>query len=521
MKSVNKLFLGIFLLVFLSSGVFAVGFGTCSIVARNNCIAANGDDIVMGLSATTNAHGQASNGGSYPYVLCCNFANQTAMTNCVTSPSNEIIGLSQTTNAHGEIPSRTTYTFPACYRDFSCSPALDICPNKTLGVLSLSVSTNAHIGPYNGTGSYATKICCGGVSVANSLCKIKSATWSVVNSIEGQGVRLVVTGSSAADCSGVKVSFNILEKDVGSYQNALMKPVDIAFNKDTATGIWYSEYQDDGTFGGDPEYVFNVSITKNPMISMLSSNELSVAKSAEFCATVTSCEDYISKDTCESDTSLCQVSEFSSLPEVNCDSESVVCGCVWNAEQASCGFGWGEIEDAGTPETGCKFGATLCLGSNGTYCHIGSTCPAGEEPTSNNNGTCDAGEGCSSADCKDGDTDTCAEGLYCSSGKCGSVLSPISLEVVGNCKITQSIEKSCEEEPVGYKIISWTGEWTGNQTGSAYTNCIAGGRSTVPCAAQVQLPFFDGFELIVTVLVLGSIYFLLLHKKEHHKKKKN
>ncbi|MCK9568213.1 hypothetical protein M0R72_04645 [Candidatus Pacearchaeota archaeon] len=521
MKEVGRLFLGIFLLIFLSSGIFAVGVGTCGVVSRSSCVAANGDNIVMGLSATTDAHAQLASIGTYSYVLCCNFADPIANLTCTTSPSNEIIGLSATTNAHAEVPSGTAYSFPICYRGFVCGK-YTACPDKTIEVLSLSADTNAHVGTF---ATYNTKICCGGISVANSLCKIKSATWSITDSIVGQGIRLVVTGSSSSDCAGVTVSFNVLEKDTGSYQKVTTNPVNVAFNGATATGMWYSEYQDDGLLGGDPEYVFNVSIVKNPKISKLSSNELSVSELSVngldeiYCASVTTCDDYNNQLECESDASLCKVANASSLPEVDCDSDSTVCGCLWNDDTSTCGFNWGEIEDCGTPEDGCNYGCTLCKNTTGNYCNLGSTCPTGEIPTSNNNGTCDVGEGCLSEDCVDGDTDTCASVLYCLSGECSTVENPIILGLLGNCQIKQTVEKGCDEEPTGYKIITWTGTWTGEASGSSYERCVAGGKTTIPCAAQVQLPFFDYFELVATLVVLTIIYFALLYKKKNHKKK--
>ena len=516
MKEVGgKLFLGILLLVFLSSGVFA--FTKCNIVPSNECLAAADNYTVLRISALTNAHAQLPSIGTYPYVVCCPLIVENVTSNTTCSGTNEIVGLAATTNAHLERPEGTIYTVTSCFEDFKCiSTTVTNCTSDyPLGVLSISSTTNAHAGGFD---DYPTKICCGGTKIRASSCTLKSATWSVTDAVEGQGVRLVVTGSGS-ECNGRSASFNVLEKDIGSYQSVVTNPVNVAFNGATATAIWYTEYQDDGVLGGDPEYVFNVSLTKNSKIFLLSENELSVSHDAEYCATITSCEDYTNKVECESDASLCKASSTSSLPDVDCNSDAIACGCIWNNDSSSCEFGWGEIEECGNPTDGCKYGCTLCNNDFGDYCNLGSSCPSGEEPISNNNGTCEWGEGCTSSDCIDADTDSCEPGLYCLSGKCGSVFSPLALEVIGNCKITQTIEKGCEEEPVGYKIISWSGVWIGEQTGTAYSNCIKGGKTTVPCAAQVQLPFFDYIELIITVAVLGLMYFIMLHKKKHHTKK--
>jgi hypothetical protein len=522
MKGVGKLFLGIFLLVFLSSGVLA--FAQCNITTPSSCVVADDNYIVLRLSATTNAHSQLPSIGTYSYVVCCQLKveNVTGSTTC--SGNNEIVGLSATTNAHLERPEGTAYTTTACFEDFKCiSTTSTNCTNDNpLGILSISATTNAHAGAF---ATYPTKICCGGAKIKASACKIKSAVWSITNSIMGQGVRLVVTGSGQ-ECNGVTVSFKVMEKDNGNYQDVVTNPVNVAFNGATATGMWFAEWQDDGLLGGDPEYVFNVSITKNQKIYMLSTNELTVTKNEEYCASITTCEDYNNKLECESDASLCRTAEASSLPEVNCDDDAIVCGCQWESETSTCSFGWGEIEDVGNPNIprenggGCNYGATLCKNATGNYCKLGSTCPTGESPASNNNGSCDWTEGCLSADCKEGEVDTCKTGLYCLEDECSTVESPIILELLGNCQIEQTIEKGCEEEPVGYKVITWTGVWTGETSGSSYERCVAGGRTTIPCAAQVQLPFFDYIELVATLVVLAIIYVALLYKKKHHHKKK-
>ena len=62
-KEMRKFILILSLLVFLSSGIFAVEQGTCGIVTRANCDEpATEGYVVMGLSSSTNAHGE------FPYV---------------------------------------------------------------------------------------------------------------------------------------------------------------------------------------------------------------------------------------------------------------------------------------------------------------------------------------------------------------------------------------------------------------------------------------------------------------------
>jgi hypothetical protein len=170
-------------------------------------------------------------------------------------------------------------------------------------------------------------------------------------------------------------------------------------------------------------------------------------------------------------------------------------------------------------DDGCGDGYTLCNAVGLFYCYPGSKCPTGETP-GNDNGDCEFGyDGCSSSDCEDSDIDTCLQGLYCIDDKCGSVVSPVSLNLT-NCKISQTITKDCNTEPTGYKTITWKGVWTGTSTtGASYLRCITGGTDNVPCPAEIQLPFFDYMELIASFVIIAAIYVSLVVKGKLKKKK--
>ena len=121
---------------FLSSGILASG-NSCVITDRASCTS-SGEYAVMGLSSTTNAHGELANQSNYNYVLCCNFAGSQTC-----DGSNKIIGLSSVTNAHAEIPTETTYLNDVCYGNLSCISTSYDCggpqvTNYPLSIFSLS-----------------------------------------------------------------------------------------------------------------------------------------------------------------------------------------------------------------------------------------------------------------------------------------------------------------------------------------------------------------------------------------------
>ncbi len=590
---------GIFLsilLVLLSSGIFAVTPGKCAIVPKADCDIPSEGYVLMGLSAATNAHAQAYPNTDYPYVLCCNLGDGNK--NC--TGTNKVLGLSSLTNAHAEVPSLNNYqTVKICYEDLVCSASISGCSSiaNEVEVVNISSTTNAHVG--TGAG-FQTAVCCKS-SKFLSTCTIKSAKWNLAEAIEGQGVRLEVTGDSAIACNNQAVSFEIREADTGSSSPVMTNPVAVGFQGDKAIGLWYAEYTDDGILQGNPEYFFNVSIVRSiPSRSMLSSDpKLSVKQVdiTEECSTVTICGDYIDRGKCESDASLCNVAKDSSMEGVDCSSAGISCACVWNTANNQCEFSYTEIKSglcgngftlctspsgidycyagsscpsgqiapsdsdgtcevdescassdckdgnqascasgttcsggkcysAGLPVSSplCGYGFTLCREpiSGVNYCYPGTSCLAGNNPISNNNSRCDVGEGCLSADCKDGDQDSCSNETYCSLGKCSSVQTPVNLGVLGGCKISQIVEKTCEQEPAGYKILKWTGEWTGgiDTSDPAYQKCIAGGSSTVPCPAQVQLPFFDYYQIVIAVVVIALIYLSIVFKRKLKRKKK-
>ncbi len=593
----GRLTFTLFLITFLCSGVLAAVNSTgCDIVPRASCMGA-GNYTIMGLTSSTNAHGEVSITGTYPYVLCCGFG--TGSRNCTST--NTVIKLSSATNAHAESPSGMSYLYGICYEDLSCISSSSTCGtgdviNYPMGILSLSSATNAHIGQIN---DYPIKICCSSSISSHYQCDLISANWSTTSATEGQTVQLKVTGSGP-ECNSNSLLFTVYEdgglggdKNISAGLNPESGTVNFVGNTATAewTTVWHSGLV-------NPQYYFAGTLVGGAVGSINNEDErLTVTRrsSDTNCETVTACVDYQNQGDCESDASLCGVAKDTAPTGVDCDAADTFCGCAWDSDTGTCGFVLSEISstqecgngytlcldpssgmefcypDSSCPsgmnascdsdsicETGegctcsdcdgvqdscvdgivcsvaqgtcysatapiitptCDFGYTLCANpaKSRNYCYPGTSCPGGNVAT-NNNGVCDSGfDGCLSSDCKDGDQDTCSNETYCSAGRCYSIEGP---EVLGSCQISQTVEKTCEEDPVGYKVLAWTGVWDGEQSGSAYDRCIAGGRITVPCPAQVQLPFFDYYEIGITLVAIALIYISMIFKRKLRRKKK-
>ncbi len=528
-KEMGKFLLIITLAIFLSSGIFAAA-PWCSVVQRSACPTSSGSHILMGISGLPDGHGEFPDQGNYPYVVCCNFG--TGNTNC-SKTNAPIISLYASTNSHAEVPGETTYSNNICYEDLVCKNFASNCgtgtaANYPIGVVSLISTTNSHICDINNS-NCPVKICCNSPLYGN--CFIKSANWSETKAVNGEQIKMEITGSS--ECYGLGVTIKVL----GGPSPVKTQPLNVSFNSFNsstamATGIWVAQHQS-GLLGiGDATYYFNVSLSRNPLISLSTANspQLDVASQGTFCDSVTTCSDYTTQTDCESDSTMCNVANDSSIPGISCNASNI-CSCIWNSQDNTCGFGWTPISNScGNPTTGCNYGCTLCYNSTSTsnYCGMGS-CPIGggsdySSLTYNNkNGSCDFGiDGCLSQDCQAGDQGTCADSLYCELGLCSSVEAPSSSTLnLGSCKITQTVTKDCTVAPVGFKTIVWNGTWIGgNSSGAAYEQCITGGETTVACPAQVQLPFFNYTDMIITLIVIALIYVTLISRKKLKGKKR-
>lgn len=111
----------------------------------NTCDTGNGEEAILYLSNTGNAHASLQANPSYPWKLCCGGGSIPNTCN----PSNTIVRLSDTTNAHVEGPDGSTYANSVCYSGAQCEYVVGndcstASPGRDTEILSLSHATNAH-----------------------------------------------------------------------------------------------------------------------------------------------------------------------------------------------------------------------------------------------------------------------------------------------------------------------------------------------------------------------------------------
>ncbi len=452
-KDVISKLLIIFVSIIILTGFISAEDG-CTI-RQDNCL--EGEYRVMGLSAQTNAHGQVWNASAYgyleyDYVLCCDFG--AGDTDC--TGTNKIIGLSSSTNAHAEILDQDDYEVDVCYDGLSCINTPSSCDTShPIEMFSLSNWTNAHIGGISDYPDY--RICC--------------------NKIE---------------CREGEVNF---------------------------------------------------------------------------------CSDYYEEE-CEYDDLACNVAEVSvksNNPDITCE-EDYICSCGWDINENTCGPAWEPVppqgycgdlvinegeecdkSDLGTgtcanvlgiPEsTGtlsctdtCTFDIIQCTGGiEGGEC---GDLEVNNFPFE----TCDGGIG----------TKTCVDFnlldglLACHSlehaNNCTfdttACVSESHPSKIGKCTYNEDTDDNCDD---GFLTYEWEAIWAWSQEnidlgltppppceteegyvedgGACYydpngaeAKCVDG-YDTVPCPAQIELPFFGSYSVIIIIALIALVYVFLNSKK--------
>ncbi|MBU4116145.1 MAG: hypothetical protein KKG94_00170 [Nanoarchaeota archaeon] len=295
------------------------------------------------------------------------------------------------------------------------------------------------------------------------------------------------------------------------------------------------------------------------------------------CAEVNFCRDYSNQVACELDG--CLVGEKS--VQENTDDEKVVCGTgydcycawdngvcapAWSAFAEFCGNGiintgetcdgteWGTItecadfdyftEDEGTlscdPDY-CFFDTSLCTGGNG----IG---PCGDEVI-NIGETCDGNPseggdwgpitGCQDFDDFAGGTLYCNSNCHFDTSLCTGGVNTGGVSVIGSCIFNENTDDTCDD---GFLTYSWLASFNWNFLNNFATNPdeddyifddggwhydpervsdkCADGSNTIPCPAQIQLPFFTLQSFLASLIILAAIYFAWNLKNKKLKIKK-
>ncbi|MFA5993149.1 MAG: hypothetical protein WC796_05575 [Candidatus Pacearchaeota archaeon] len=75
-----------------------------------------------------------------------------------------------------------------------------------------------------------------------------------------------------------------------------------------------------------------------------------------------------------------------------------------------------------------------------------------------------------------------------------------------SCQVESSISGNCDNSDVYEYTVNWVGTWIGNQSSPDKENCQSGSRN-IPCNEKSLLPFFDGKNLFLSLILIAGIYF--------------
>jgi len=133
----------------------SAGSLACSVKA--SCDA--GEVAVFRMSSAANAHAGTPGGSSYGNVVCC--GGVTGLGTTCSGMYDTVLTLSAADNAHGasagQYPTNVCLSAPTqavdCWLGASCGPGYSC-------LATLSRTTNAHVADCDGSGDYATKVCC-------------------------------------------------------------------------------------------------------------------------------------------------------------------------------------------------------------------------------------------------------------------------------------------------------------------------------------------------------------------------
>jgi hypothetical protein len=304
----------LFLLMFVS----AAG-ESCIITDRASC----SGTIVMGLSSSSNAHGQLASEGTYGSVLCCNFAG-----GLTCDGSNKILGLSSATNAHAEIPTGTAYTNDVCYADLACISTTSSCDaNFPLSMVSLSGNSNSHIG---GIDILGTNICCTSESLLGKRVYWANSAGTLITQINASigdtAIKLTLENSELTQ--GTVVTFEIWEDDllIDDFIRNITAAVDA---NGKAVASWVPTQEDMDKTADYSGFYFTASGKESADLTISFVQDLN-------CNQVAICGDYSKNNFCNSDADLCNVAADSVPSTVDCDDPLIDCSCSWNTNNNKC-----------------------------------------------------------------------------------------------------------------------------------------------------------------------------------------
>lgn len=415
-----------------------------------------------------------------------------------------------------------------------------------------------------------------------NICAIINASWDRNYAWADSEAYLRVFATPK--CEGETVNFQVwlndpttwIEDDkIGGYD-----PDPEVFSGGYAQGTWIAEYHSSNS--ELPEYFFKVFTDYGDTNSKEHSGFQLLSVNTTDCSGIMTCGDYNTPEECTNN--ICSGIVISNEEDINkitcgdqCETQDTwfECGCMWNNNDNVCEFAYTQFQcddyvcgnniiepgescdstnyggmtcaDFGLSGTGlacnnCEFDVSGCTGFN---CHVNGTIEYGSEvcdglnftksPTLWIDSEIKETWECSDFDDFDSGTLICTDNCQIDTSACRRDNTNKDFKI-GSCTATQNSVITCDEDPIGFYVTSWGGEWTpGHEDSSSSSECAIkwevpesdckefvnlwyydpdnkiqdctdGGESVIECPAEIRLGFFNYYNLAVTILLIGLIY---------------
>jgi hypothetical protein len=532
---------------------FYAGLGSSPYACSSTLNPATGQPVnkIIGLSDVTNAHSETPNLILYKTNVCFGSLQCTAsIAGCSGDYNISVLNLSSLTNAH--IGTGAGFNVSICCKDTSTAIGKNClmngatweyqstleggqvkmiaqgtgCPTGTSvnysvwkqGVLSNTI-VNSYIDYFNNL-TWVAKLPSGTTGVTNFVFQAQAiiSRSSFLSSAGTGNKTLSVSPQPLGFCNGISLCSDYKDQQNCSSDSTLCSPARATFdpncnpiNKQSCKCIW------------------NTATGKCSLSTSYSATTQSCNNGFNLCYNLSMGMYYCYP------AGTCPVGD-EIQPKGVCDINSgcYSIDCTGTNKNASCAGGatcstGGICTLAGqAPKnvSSCDSGYTLCYKNGLDFCYPtinGLTgCRIGENPVSNNNSICDPGDGCSSSDCggltggSPSMTDSCSVGAYCYHGACFSPNAGI-----GTCLLSATTT-NCTD---GQRTMHTTPTWVG--IGNAPVSCQNSSHPDriIPCAAQIELPFFGTYQVAGAIVLLIIIYLLYafrkkIFKKKHHSRKR-
>jgi hypothetical protein len=516
------------IMFFLVGSVSAAEDPEC--VITEDCEGGDTDHIIMVFSkhkptifSEVHRHGELWGEGNYDEKVCCNFEGTHSYRPLM---GNVIFKLSSDTNGHGEIPTEKNYNYNVSFGGLDCRGVGDrqsagACESDEMTIVSLHDKTNAHVGVSD---EYSVKICC---KWETDLYWTNLANEKIDSTSVGSTVKLIFNNSGLPTGSydfEIKESDGLInpDDDIKTLTGTVLDNTGKLIADWTVTENDYKNAQD-GILDSYPDEFYFSANTKDGTDNYL---EVVFIDPGHFCfdlneKSCNACNDYSCEAASYTVNEETFIPDFDTWGDIRCGSslgenQFMNCFCWWNSTKDECESGFASFSPDSTATPHCK-NDVQDAGETGVDCG-GDEC-----------GRCE--NGMAVPHCKNDTQDFDEEGVDCGGNDCGPCIDEAFYPKSGTCSYSYISEDDCEDN---FIESSWEVTWIWGHEGYTsledrptediedyvlengfyyydpmnFSGRCVGGSNVIPCPAEIKLPFFGFFNVVMVFILITLVYII-------------